>query len=60
MQRTITPILLMVAPNQLPDRLRQRQAVIYGEHEPLSAGRARRRARLGLGSDEFGDMSESA
>jgi hypothetical protein len=34
MQRTITPILLMVAPDQLPERLRQRQAVIYGEHEP--------------------------
>lgn len=34
LQRTITPILLMVAPDQLPERLRQRQAVIYGEHEP--------------------------
>ena len=33
MQRTITPILLMVAPDQLPDRLRQRQAVLYGEHQ---------------------------
>ena len=42
MQRTITPVLLMVAPNQLPDRLRQRQAVIYGEHEPyLQAVRER-------------------
>ena len=44
MQRTITPILLMVAPNQLPDRLRQRQAVIYGEHEAyLQAVRDRAR-----------------
>lgn len=35
MNRTITPILSMLAPHQLPDRLRQRQAVIYGEHEPF-------------------------
>lgn len=44
MQRTITPILLMVAPDQLPERLRQRQAVIYGEHEPYLAA-VRNRAR---------------
>lgn len=44
MQRTITPILLMVAPNQLPERLRQRQAVIYGEHQAyLEAVRDRAR-----------------
>jgi hypothetical protein len=44
MGRTITPILLMVARDQLPDRLRQCQAVIYGEHEPyLQAVRDRAR-----------------
>jgi hypothetical protein len=44
MERTITPILLMLAPTQLPDRLRQRQAVIYGEHAPyLEAVRDRAR-----------------
>jgi hypothetical protein len=32
LQRTITPILLMMPPSQLPERLRQRQAVIYGDH----------------------------
>jgi hypothetical protein len=42
--RTITPILLMVAPDQLPERLRQRQAVIYGEHQAyLQAVRDRTR-----------------
>ena len=44
LQRTITPILLMVAPDQLPERLRQRQAVIYGEHQAyLEAVRDRTR-----------------
>jgi|ERR1022692_1034076 type 1 glutamine amidotransferase len=33
LQRTITPILLMMPPNQLPARLQQRQAVIYGDHQ---------------------------
>jgi hypothetical protein len=33
MQRTITPILLMMPPDKLPPRLRQRQAVIYGDHQ---------------------------
>lgn len=33
LQRTITPILLMMPPNQLPARLQSRQAVIYGDHQ---------------------------
>jgi len=33
MQRTITPILLMMPPANLPVRLQQRQAVIYGDHQ---------------------------
>jgi Trehalose utilisation/TIR domain len=44
LQRTITPILLMVAPDQLSERLRQSQAVIYGEHQAyLEAVRDRAR-----------------
>jgi hypothetical protein len=33
MERTITPILLMMPPDKLPARLQQRQAVIYGDHQ---------------------------
>lgn len=33
MEKTITPILLMMPPDKLPARLQQRQAVIYGDHQ---------------------------
>jgi len=44
MQRTITPILLMMPPDKLPPRLQQRQAVIYGDHQGYLET-VRRRAR---------------
>jgi len=43
-QKRITPILLKIGPDDLPDRLRERQAVLYGEHQPyLEAVRDRLR-----------------
>jgi len=43
LQRTITPIMLMMPPGQLPARLQQRQAVIYGDHQAYLEAVLRRR-----------------
>jgi hypothetical protein len=43
LQRTITPILLMMPPDRLPLRLQQRQAVIYGDHQDYLETVLRRR-----------------
>src|SRR5262249_15403011 len=43
LQRTITPIMLMMPPAQLPARLQQRRAVIYGDHQAYLEAVLRRR-----------------